>query len=147
MGMQAAVVAMAVAMAVFAAGCSGGGEDESSVVTGAISYDRDIQAIWDANCVTCHTEGSFLDLSRGSSHASLSSTTTSCFDPATETAIEKPALVPGDPAGSALWHKLANVNLDCGREMPPFGTGGLIEIDRESFDLVERWIVDGASAE
>lgn len=147
MGMQAVVVALAVAMAVFAAGCNGGEEDGSSVFTGPISYDRDIQPIWDANCVGCHAGGTFLDLSPGSSHASLSSTTTSCFDPATQTAIEKPALVPGDPAGSALWHKLANVDLNCGREMPPFGTGGLVEIDPAAFDRVESWIREGASAE
>ena len=46
-----------------------------------------------------------------------------------------------------LGSKLANVDFDCGREMPATGTGGLIAIDRDAFDLVEAWIADGAVAD
>ncbi len=135
-------VAMAVAMAFVAAGCGGSG-DESSVTTGAISYQNDIQPIWDRNCVGCHSGGD-LDLRAGTSFDSLANSTVSCFVPADGTVVERPAVVPGDPAGSALRHKLANVDFDCGREMPATGTGGLIAIDRDAFDLVEEWIADGA---
>ena len=131
-------------LALMVAGCGGSGED-SSVPTGAVSYQNDIQPIWDRNCVGCHSAGSFLDLRAGVSFDSLASSTVSCYVPADDTVVDRPSVVPGDPNGSALRHKLANVDFDCGREMPATGTGGLIAIDREAFDLVEAWIAAGAA--
>lgn len=136
-----------VALALVAAACGGGegssenGSSSSPTPTpGEVSFAQ-VQAVFDEHCVTCHY-GNDLQLGAGDVRANLLAETTSCFIDGE--VVEKPVLTPGDLENSTLWHKLANVNLDCGREMPATGEGGLIEMDPEGFAVIEAWILAGA---
>lgn len=144
---RTAIGLAAAMMALTAAAC--GGADEGSGKNGAATPTPNpgnvtfaqVQAVFDAHCVTCHY-GNELQLGSGDVRANLLEATTTCF--ADGEVFEKPVLTPGDPANSTLWHKLANVDLSCGREMPANGLGGLIEEDPDGFAIVEAWILAGA---
>lgn len=100
-----------------------------------------VQAVFDQHCVTCHY-GNALRLGGPDVRADLLEMTTTCFQ--NDEVIEKKVVTPGDLENSTLWHKTANVDLSCGREMPANGTGGLIEDDPAGFAIIEAWILAGA---
>jgi len=102
-----------------------------------------VQQVWDTHCTSCHFYGGQLPnlLGPGSRERLLAETVT-CSDGMD--VEERPAVTPNNVEASALMHKLANVDFNCGREMPPTGTGGLIAIDRAAFDVVSLWIQQGA---
>ena len=136
-----------VAVAALAAAC--GGAEEGSSENGAgtptpnpegVTFAQ-VQAVFDEHCVTCHY-GNELQRGNGDVRANLLEATTTCFTDGE--VFEKPVLTPGDPENSTLWHKTANVDLSCGREMPANGLGGLIEEDPDGFAIVEAWILAGA---
>lgn len=125
------------------AGC-GSSEGSTEEPIGEVTFS-DAQAVFDQHCTSCHFYGGQSpSLTGPGTRDRLLSATTTCWDPAIETIVDRPVVVPGDPAGSVLWHKLANIDLNCGREMPPMGTGGLIEDDHDDFLVVEKWIASGA---
>lgn len=116
-----------------------GGADAGSPVT--VSYQHDVQPVWNQHCTGCHSGGK-VDLRAPGSRERLLAQTGTCW---TEAGVTYPPLVkPGDPAGSVLWHKAGYVSLNCGREMPPEGKGGLKAMDPAAFAKVEEWIRQGA---
>jgi len=100
-----------------------------------------IQAIFDANCIECHTTGADLDLSAGHPPADLVGQPA----PAKESCGGM-LVVPGDPGASYLYQKLSSATPCAGQQMP---------IAQEIFSnplpdclvaLVRAWIAAGASA-
>lgn len=121
------------------------GDIPDAATATTVDYERDIQPIWDSQCLACHANDSNgLNLSAGVSKEQLLTGTVFCINATGDGVDEKPTVVPGDPMASILIHKLGNVNMDCNREMPPYGLGGLIAMDEPSFRLVETWILEGA---
>jgi mono/diheme cytochrome c family protein len=90
-------------------------------VPDAVSYQSDIQPIFDAHCVNCHSGTTAPDLRDGESY----------------TALLNGYVVPSDAASSTLYKSL--LNLDGVSLMPP--AGQLTDYD---IGLVEKWINDGA---
>jgi len=140
-GLAAAMMALTAA----ACGRADEGSNENGQGTptpnpGGVTFAQ-VQAVFDQHCVTCHY-GNELQLGAGDVRQNLLDATTTCF--ADGEVFEKPVLTPGDVENSTLWHKLANVDLSCGREMPASGLGGLIEEDPDGFAIIEAWILAGA---
>jgi hypothetical protein len=106
----------------------------------ALSYDADIQPIWDTNCVNaCHTDGGsamFLDLGPGS-HGNIVGVAST----------QGPGLtivLAGNSAESYLIAKLRGTQLDMG------GTGGQMPatgdaLPEATIKLIEDWIDEGAA--
>lgn len=133
------------AMAMMASACGGdesggsGGNPATSNPTG-VSFSE-VQAVLDEHCATCHY-GNELQFGVPDTREQLLTETTSCV--VGDEVVERPVVTPGDLENSTLWHKTANVDLSCGREMPPTGQGGLAEVDPEAFAILEAWILEGA---
>ena len=106
-----------------------------------VSFANDIQPIFDARCIGCHSDASFLPLTAGSSRANLvgQPTTPSCM----KTAPDSIYVVPFDPPSSMLWLKTRPDDARCGVPMP-YGTEGLGVIAPDEFALLEAWIAQGA---
>jgi hypothetical protein len=127
-------------------------------------YERDIQPVWDAFCVSCHSPESnssareLLDLRAGHSYLSLfgeddAPRSVVCRDGQGEAETIR-MVEPGVPEASALWRKLSAATApasngsstrlqSCGTyPMPPFP--GLADISPEAFALVDAWIREGA---
>lgn len=140
--MARVVMVTAAAAVATATGC-GGAEEGSQESPGTVGYVTfaDVQEILDARCASCHY-GNQLMLGGENVREELLTETTTCF--VDGEVVERPVVTPGDPANSTLWHKTANIDLNCGREMPPTGEGGLIEIAPEEFAIIEAWILAGA---
>lgn len=136
---------VAVVMAMAAGACGDGRSESGASATatpnpGNVTFAQ-VQAVFDEHCVTCHY-GNDLQLGAGDVRANLLAATTTCF--VGRDVVEKPVLTPGDLENSTLWHKTANVDLNCGREMPVTGEGGLIAVDPAGFAVIEAWILAGA---
>ncbi len=124
---------LATTIGIAAAGgvASGGGGDPQSV-----SFEADVQPIFDENCVTCHQSSGApqgLVLEDGKSWHSLLHG---------RSAESKLALVaPGRPDESYLFHKLAGTQTrtGSGAQMPP---GDPLAPDKVA--IVQRWIAAGA---
>lgn len=108
--------------------------DEDAV---SLSHAVDIQSIWNAECINCHggnmISGS-LDLS-GDAYNDLVGTQS--------IQASLPLVVPGDPWGSYLWHKLNGTQSTVGgtgSRMPKGGSG----LTTAELDTVEEWIQAGA---
>ena len=126
-GYLAAVICIAAAGGV----ASGGGGNPRPV-----SFEADVQPIFDENCVTCHQSSGApqgLALEDGQSWRSLLHG---------RSAESKLALVaPGKPDGSYLFHKLVGTQArtGSGAQMPP---GDPLGPDKVA--IVQRWIAAGA---
>ena len=122
----AAVICIAAAGGV----ASGGGNPRP------VSFEADVQPIFDENCVTCHQSSGApqgLVLEDGQSWGSLLHG---------RSAESKLALVvPGNPDESYLFHKLAGTQArtGSGAQMPP---GDPLAPDKVA--IVQRWIAAGA---
>ncbi len=110
-----------------------GGDDAGA----SISFKKQIQPIFDANCVACHQSGSAqegLVLEEGKAYANL---------------IRKPShqanmalISPGSPQESYLLHKVGGSQASAhgrGERMP---LGG--KLDPQELDLLRAWVAAGA---
>lgn len=107
-----------------------------------VSFAGDLQPIFNASCASagCHDGGpgrpgpmggkSSLDLTDGSSFASLLNATSNCG----------PVVVPGDPEGSLLIGKLTGLALCTGSQMPK----GDPPLADNLIDTIATWICQGA---
>jgi hypothetical protein len=124
-------------------GCSGTGNclispttnvTISASFTNTISYGTDIQPIWNANCSGCHGNNGNLTLTPNNviSYPELltETPTNSC---------RSKRVLPDDPDGSILWHKLQFDNV-CGGGMPSGGS----PLDQALRDKIFAWILAGA---
>lgn len=86
-----------------------------------VSYQSDIQPIFDASCIQCHSGSTAPDLRDGDSY----------------TALLNGYVVPNDAASSTLYKSL--LNLDGVPQMPPASP-----LSDSKIALIEKWINDGA---
>jgi mono/diheme cytochrome c family protein len=104
----------------------------------ALSYARDVEPIFLAECGDCHgaeKPKKGLDLSQGKGHAAL-------VGRPSQEAADTLLVKAGDPAASYLWAKLQHTTSE-GKGMPRTMFGAK-KLAPEQLDLVERWIRDGA---
>jgi hypothetical protein len=124
-----------------AGGCSQqASENEGAperIVTGP-SFSRDIQPVFDSNCVACHqSQGASgnLNLESGSAYAALVSVKSD------ESPL--PYVAPGNPDGSYLIRKIEGTHIQAGgsgERMPLTGP-----LDSASIAKLRDWVKSGAS--
>lgn len=108
----------------------------------AVSLARDVQPIFDRQCVTCHLYESpqgDLTLEAGDTHAQTVGVPS--------TASKLPRVSPGDPERSYLIYKLRGTHLAVGgkgAQMPFNADTGSSGLPKDELDLVEAWIRSGA---
>lgn len=120
---------------------SSSGDEPTTTGSAAASYTADIQPIWDARCVmACHEPGGSgflttgLDLSPAVSYAQL-------VDVMSTGAPSLARVAPGELAGSYLWHKVKNTQVDAGGGGGQMPAGGLPD---DQVAKLESWIEGGA---
>lgn len=127
-------------LVVFIAGCPGEVNLPSDPVGRAVSFADDIQPIFNAKCISCHSEGSFagivgidMRLAEGQAYDSIvnqpSSQNTSF------TLIE-----PGDADSSLLFLKVSSNDPPVGSTMPLIGQ----TLSPDELALLRDWIDQGA---
>jgi hypothetical protein len=101
---------------------------------GALSFEEDIQPIFNTNC-SCHIAGIEAGLNLQDAYDDLVNV------PATQADLDR--VEPGDPAASYLFLKLTDAHVGAGGEggRMPLGGGAL---PRATIDLIEDWILAGA---
>jgi mono/diheme cytochrome c family protein len=120
-------------LALLLAGCSDHGTDpplDSGDGHASVSYAKDVQPIWDTNCVVCHGISGGLDLSGPGSRANLVGIASTNWGGVRVAA--------GDPDQSILYRKLTG-DAGTGDRMPQGGA-----LDPADIEVVRRWIVEGA---
>ncbi|MBI4916741.1 MAG: hypothetical protein HY825_12910 [Acidobacteria bacterium] len=103
-----------------------------------LSYARDVEPIFLAECGDCHgaeKPKKGLDLSAGKGHAAL-------VGRPSQEVVDTLLVKTGDPAASYLWAKLQHTASE-GKGMPRTIFGAK-KLTLEQLDLIERWIRDGA---
>lgn len=104
---------------------------------GRLNFKKDIQPIFDANCVVCHQTGGGqggLTLESGKSYEST------VMRPSMESKLFR--IVPGAPEKSYLMHKLEGTHIQVGGggdQMPTTGP-----LDPDLVKVIRRWILEGA---
>lgn len=102
-----------------------------------VRFARDVQPVFDLNCVACHQSGAAMEglvLESGQSHPSL------VGKPSKEGGI---ALVqPGDLSKSYLFRKISGTHKDIGGKGDRMPLGG--QLDEPSLRTICQWIVTGA---
>src|SRR5690349_11867628 len=108
-------IAMTLALTTAACGSPEDGDGAEPTPAGTGAFATTIQPILGQHCYGCH---SF-------TRQSLLETMGTCLEDGE--VVQKPLVKPGDPEGSILWMKIANIDesFAYGREMPPTGQGGL----------------------
>ena len=104
----------------------------------ALSYAKDVEPLFVAECGDCHSAENpkkGLDLSQGSGLANM-------LDRPSQEVEGALLLKAGDPAASYLWQKLTHTATE-GKGMPRT-MFGVKKLPQEQLDLVERWIREGA---
>lgn len=126
------ILALSITVASAACGGEGGNGGENPVSNGV--FATSVEPVLAVHCSGCH---SF-------TRESLLESTSMCV--VDGEVVEKPLVKPGDPQGSILWMKIANISesFAYGNMMPPTGEGGLIVMDPAAFEAIEKWIADGA---
>jgi hypothetical protein len=121
-------------------------------VEGDVSYASDVQPIWDAYCVDCHTAGHHRPVLDRGPDALLTTADSGCGG--ADGRFEY--VVPGDPDASFLIYKLtlggdldvadpANAPQTCTRAMPETYPGEPLEdVDPAAVETIRRWIAQGA---
>lgn len=105
--------------------------------TSHISFSRDIQPIFDANCVFCHLSGAAqggLNLESGKAYQSL------VLQPSRESKLLQ--ITPGKPEQSYLIRTLEDSHREAGgqgTQMPP-----LAPLESELIDAIRKWVMEGA---
>jgi len=108
----------------------------STTTPGPVSFAADVQPIFTANCVACHTTGAAsagLDLSAGHAYANTVNVMSG----------EIPAVkrvLPGDLANSYLYRKITNAPGIIGQPMP----FGAFPMPQAQIDTIGAWILEGA---
>lgn len=108
--------------------------------TNAPSYSRNIQPIFDRNCVACHQEGSAqadLNLEAGLSYKDLVSVRST-------QAKTSYRVLPGNPSKSYLIAKLEGTHSKLGGKGVKMPVGN--SLDARSTQMIKAWIVAGAKA-
>jgi len=103
-----------------------------------VSYARDVEPIFLAECSDCHSADKpkkGLDLSAGKGQGNL-------VDRPSQEVKEILLVKAGNAAGSYLWAKLNHTTSE-GKGMPRTMFGSK-KLPQEQLDLIERWIKDGA---
>jgi len=94
----------------------------------AVDFETEIQPIFSSNCITCHGNSGGLSLATGSSFNNLVNVVSSSnYAPAVR-------VVPGDPASSVLYNKVAGTGV-YGQRMPQGG-----ELTEAQIALIRVWI-------
>jgi hypothetical protein len=96
-----------------------------------VSYQNDVQPIWNANCLSCHGGNGGLFLTASISRANLVGVVSFGYAPAIR-------VVPGEPDSSVLFQKLSGNSL-FGQRMP---AGGALSAD--DLETVRLWVEEGA---
>ena len=112
-------------------------DDNSTPV--AVSFSAEVQPIFDANCVTCHTLGGmaqFLRLTSAESYNALVS------QPSQFTVGGTTLVVPSSSATSVLYMRVSGTGLSPSDEQMPRGAPALSSSDQE---IIRNWIDEGAS--
>ncbi len=144
------VACLALLVVLGAAGCSSGTSSSTTTKTtappsstttssGGVSFSRDIQPIFNANCVVCHTGANGpqgLSLDSGKAYGNLVNVKST----------EAPALnrvAPGSPDKSYILNKLLGTQTAAGGSgaQMPFGAGPL---PQATINLIQQWIAAGA---
>lgn len=123
---------------------------------GKVSYSRDIQPIWNQWCLTCHSwkvgpeafKHQQPQLDRDESHTALvmgSWKSSVCYSTVGEEFIHLQQVVPGEPDQSGVVAILDHerVGNGCFTSMPR-GSVGLRLLAPNQYELVRRWILEGA---
>jgi len=109
-----------------------------------VSFANDLQPIFDARCISCHSvdvlAGSMV-LTSDQSYNNLVNQPTS--DGCMAMVPNSVRVVPFDPMSSMLWLKTLPDDSRCGAPMPR-GTQGLGVIAPDEFAILETWITEGA---
>lgn len=113
-------------------------EDTSTTDVSGVSFSRDIQPIFDTNCVVCHqsaTANGDLNLEAGLAYRNLVN--------AESTQSPLMLVTPGDSDGSYLLHKLRGTQGEVGGSglRMPYGAPSL---QQGQIDLILKWIEQGA---
>lgn len=102
-----------------------------------VDYATEIQPLFDAHCISCHTGHTDGRLSLLASEAEAH-----LFSDRSQAAM--PIVDPGQPDNSYLLYKLRGTHLELeggeGLPMPPHAL-----LPEETVDLVETWITEGAA--
>ena len=106
-----------------------------------VSFENDVQPIFDTNCIICHATGAQPDLTDGVSYDNLVNQPTS--DACMAEVPDSVRVVAFDTQDSMLWLKTAPDDGRCGVPMP-WGTDGLGVIDPDAFAILDTWINEGA---
>ncbi len=106
----------------------------------AVSFAADVQPIFQLRCGTaCHlngnTSGGVNLATAAQSYNSLVNKASTC-----NTAVLK--VKPSDTANSMMWRKLNGASNRCGNVMPP--AGALANVQPAEFQIIEKWIAQGA---
>lgn len=97
--------------------------DVVTPIPDTVSYSKDVQPLWDANCISCHKSGGTVpDLTSTSSYSAL--TTNSKY-------------VIAKDAANSLVHKAL-----MGSGAPQMPTSG--KLSDSKIALIDKWITDGA---
>ncbi|UCV17833.1 hypothetical protein [Ferribacterium limneticum] len=102
-----------------------------------LNFHKDIQPIFDANCVVCHQTGGTqggLNLEDGESYGAT------VMRNSEESKLLR--IAPGRPKESYLIHKLEGSHIEAGgtgEQMPTTGP-----LDKGSIQILRRWIQEGA---
>jgi hypothetical protein len=104
-----------------------------------VSFAEMVQPIFDRRCTGCHNEFDPPGNLNLADHAyeHLVDVASRCDDSVLRVSA-------GDPENSMLWRKLGAASDRCGGVMP-LGGPGLRAIAPEEFDIIERWIQEGAT--
>lgn len=112
-----------------------------------VSFANDVQPIFDARCISCHSPdhpggpNAGLDLTADESYANLVDQPTS--DGCMQVVPDSVRVVAFDPMSSMLWLKTLPDDGRCNAPMPR-GTDGLGVIAPDEFATLETWISEGA---
>lgn len=101
-----------------------------------VSLATDIQPIFNANCIGCHSAtgvAGFLSLASGAAYGNLVN------KPATKTSGT--LVIPGNSANSVLYQRISNVGLPAGAAQMPIGS----VLSAANQNLVKTWIDQGAN--
>ena len=104
----------------------------------ALSYAKDVEPLFVAECGDCHSAENpkkGLDLSQGRGVANM-------LDRPSQEVDGVLLLKAGDPAASYLWQKLTHAAAE-GKGMPRTMFGAK-KLSQDQLDLIERWISEGA---
>ena len=100
----------------------------------AIDYEKQIQPIFDANCIRCHGGAGGLKLEKDVSKNNLVGVISTNYAPALRVKM-------GDSANSVLYHKINNTGVYGG--VMPKDTG---KMPQGNLDLIDSWIAPKSSA-